>query len=89
MREIPVAMRVFFVVICAAALFVSYLGFFQPERMDRSFTWVVLPPLHARFVGVAYLFGGVFMIGCLLARYRSQVWPALPAVGISRASCCW
>jgi hypothetical protein len=50
--------------------------------MDRSFTWALLPPLHARFVGASYLFGRIFAIGCLLARYRSQVSPALPAIGI-------
>ncbi len=42
--------------ICAAALFVAYLGIFVPERLDRSFTWAVLPPLHARFVGVLFSF---------------------------------
>jgi hypothetical protein len=65
-----------------AALFVAYLGIFVPERLDESFTWVVLPPLHARFVGVLYLFGGVYMIGCIVARRWSQVSPALPAIGI-------
>ena len=80
--EISILERLLFVVICVAALFVAYLGFLQPERMDTSFTWALLPPLHARFVGVSYLFGGVFMIGCLLARHHSQVSPALPAIGI-------
>ena len=82
MREITWPERALFAVICVAALFVAYLGLFRPERMDESFTWALLPPLHARFVGVAYLFGGVFMIGCLLARCRSAVAPALPAIGI-------
>ena len=82
MREITWPERALFAVICVAALFVAYLGLFRPVRMDRSFTWALLPPLHARFVGVAYLFGGVFMIGCLLARTRSAVAPALPAIGI-------
>jgi hypothetical protein len=82
MQEISWPERAMFAVICVAALFVAYLGLFAPARMDRSFTWALLPPLHARFVGVAYLFGGVFMIGCLLARHRSAVSPALPAIGI-------
>jgi hypothetical protein len=82
MREITWAERALFAVIGVAALFVAYLGLFRPVRMDTSFTWALLPPLHARFVGVAYLFGGVFMIGCLLARHRSAVAPALPAIGI-------
>ena len=82
MNEISAPRRLFFGVICIAALFVAYLGLFVPERLDRSFTWVVLPPLHARFVGVLYLFGAVYMIGCILARRWSQVSPALPAIGI-------
>jgi hypothetical protein len=80
--EISIVERLLFAVICVAALFVSYLGFFHPERMDESFTWALLPPLHARFVGVLYLFGGVFMVGCLFARHHSQISPALPAIGI-------
>ena len=71
MREITWPERALFAVICVAALFVAYLGLFAPGRMDRSFTWALLPPLHARFVGVAYLFGGIFMVGGLLARHRS------------------
>ena len=63
-------------------MFVAYLGLFAPARLDRSFTWVELPPLHARFVGVLYLFGGVYMIGCIVARRWSQVSPALPAIGL-------
>ena len=82
MSEISAPRRIFFAVICAAAMFVAYLGIVVPERLDRSFTWVVLPPLHARFVGVLYLFGGVYMLGCIAARRWSQVSPALPAIGI-------
>jgi len=82
MARITWAERALFAVICVAALFVAYLGLLRPERLDRSFTWALLPPLHARFVGVAYLFGGIFMVGCLLARHRSAVSPALPAIGI-------
>ena len=82
MNEISAPRRLFFGVICIAALFVAYMGLFAPERLDESFTWVVLPPLHARFVGVLYLFGGVYMIGCILAPRWSQVSPALPAIGI-------
>lgn len=80
MREIAVRERVYFAVIAVAALFVSWLGFFKPAQMEKSFTWAVLPPLHARFVAALYLFGGVYMLGCLVARYLAQVRPALPAV---------
>jgi hypothetical protein len=82
MREISIPERVFLAVVCANAVFVAYLGILVPERMDRSFTWALVPPLHARFVGVSYLFGGVYLIACLLARHRSQVSPAFAAIGI-------
>jgi hypothetical protein len=81
-REISPAERGFFVIIAVAALFVAYLGLAAPESMDRSFTWAVLPPLHAGFVGMLYLFGGVYMIGCIAARRRAQVSAALPAIAL-------
>ena len=80
MHEIRWEERLYFGVITLAALFVSWLGFFQPARMDESFTWASLPPLHARFVGALYLFGGVYLLGCTVARYLAQVRPAPVAV---------
>ena len=66
--------------IALAALFVSWLGWAAPARMDESFTWASLPTLHAEFVGALYAFGGVYMACCVGARYRRQVAPAIPAV---------
>ncbi len=63
-------------------MFVAYLGIFVPEQLDEKFTWVVLPPLHAKFVGVLYLFGAVYMVGSILAHRWSQVSPTLPAIAI-------
>jgi hypothetical protein len=80
--EISVAQRAFFVVIAVAALFVAYLGLAAPETMDRSFTWAVLPPLHAGFIGMLYLFGGVYMVGCIAARHRAQAAAALPGIAL-------
>jgi hypothetical protein len=80
--EIPAGVRFFFGVIALAALLVAYLGITAPRHLDKSFTWANLPPLHARFVGVLYLFGGVYMVGCIAARRWSQVSPALPAIGL-------
>jgi hypothetical protein len=80
--EIPTTARFFYGVIALAALFVAWLGIAKPERLDESFTWAVLPPLHARFVGVLYLFGAVYLVGCILAHRWSQVSPALPAIGL-------
>lgn len=67
--------RLYLGTITLAALFVSYLGFLAPKRMDESFTWAALPPLHARFVASLYLFGGVYLGACTLARRRAANGP--------------
>jgi hypothetical protein len=74
--------RLFFIVICVAALLVAGLGLFAPEKLAAIFTWMTLPPLHARFVGSIYLFGSVFMLGCMLARRQAEVRWAVPMIGI-------
>ncbi len=56
--------RAYLGTITVAALFVAYLGFVAPKRMDKSFTWAALPPLHARFVASLYLFGTVYLGAC-------------------------
>jgi hypothetical protein len=74
--------RIFFAVICAAALLVAILGLFNPAYLASIFTWLELPPLHARFVGTIYAFGAVFMAGCLAARYQAEVRWAVQLIGI-------
>lgn len=74
--------RIFFAVICAAALLVAVLGLFNPAYLASIFTWLELPPLHARFVGAIYAFGAVFMAGCLAARYQAEVRWAVQLIGI-------
>jgi hypothetical protein len=74
--------KLFFIVICAAALLVASLGLFAPEYLAAIFSWLTLPPLHARFVGAIYLFGALYMLGCLLARSQAEVRPAFPMIGI-------
>jgi len=74
--------RIFFAVICAAALLVAGLGLFNPGYLASIFTWLELPPLHARFVGAIYAFGAVFMAGCLAARYQAEVRWAVQLIGI-------
>jgi hypothetical protein len=74
--------RIFFAVICAAALLVAILGLFNPAYLASIFTWLELPPLHARFVGAIYAFGAVFMAGCLAARYQAEVRGAVQLIGI-------
>lgn len=76
------AQRIFFTVICAAALLVALLGLFNPGDLASIFTWLALPPLHARFVGAIYAFGAVFMAGCLVARYQAEVRWAVQLIGV-------
>jgi hypothetical protein len=82
MSPIPSGQRIFFAVICAAALLVAVLGLFNPAYLASIFTWLELPPLHARFVGAIYAFGAVFMAGCLAARYQAEVRWAVQLIGI-------
>ena len=82
MLPITKGQRFFYGVICAAALLVAILGLFAPEYLASIFTWMVLPPLHARFVGAIYLFGAVFMAGCLLAKTQTEVRGAVQMIGV-------
>jgi hypothetical protein len=82
MALITTGQRIFFAVICVAALLVAVLGLFNPSYLALIFTWLELPPLHARFVGAIYAFGAVFMAGCLAARYQAEVRWAVQLIGI-------
>ena len=82
MSSITQGQRIFFAVICAAAFLVAILGLFNPAYLASIFTWLELPPLHARFVGAIYAFGAVFMAGCLAARYQAEVRWAVQLIGI-------
>jgi hypothetical protein len=82
MVPITKGQKLFYGVICAAALLVAILGLFFPEYLASIFTWMVLPPLHARFVGAIYLFGAVFMAGCLAAKTQAEVRWAVQMIGI-------
>jgi hypothetical protein len=80
--EISIMERVFYGVIVIAALFVALLGYLAPQRMDDSFTWAELPPLHARFVATLYLFGAVYLFAALIARRARTIRPALGGVAV-------
>ena len=82
MAPITQGQKIFFAVICAAALLVAILGLFNPVYLAKIFTWLVLPPLHARFVGAIYLFGAVFMAGCLFAKQQAEVRWGVQMIGI-------
>jgi hypothetical protein len=82
MTKVPRPHKIFFAVICAAALLVAVLGYFVPATLAGIASWLELPPLHARFVGALYAYGAVFMVGCMLARYRAETRYALPMIAI-------
>jgi hypothetical protein len=88
MSPITQGQKVFFVVIFFAALLVAYLGLFNPAYLAEIFTWLVLPPLHARFVGAIYLFGGIFMLGCLFAKQQAEVRWAVQMIGLWTGMLC-
>jgi len=88
MSPITQGQRIFFGVICAAALLVAVLGLFNPVYLASIFTWLVLPPLHARFVGAIYLFGAVFMAGCLFAKQQAEVRWGVQMIGIWTGMLC-
>jgi hypothetical protein len=81
LAENPALHRLFSFVITLAAAFIAWLGLFHPTKMDDRFTWAVLPPLHARFVGALYLFGAIYTLGGALSAHRRTVAPTM--VGIT------
>ena len=88
MSPITQGQKVFFGVIFLAALLVAALGLFNPAYLAEIFTWLVLPPLHARFVGAIYLFGAIFMAGCLLAKKQAEVRWAVQMIGLWTGMLC-
>ena len=82
MTGIPRGHKIFFGVICAAALLVAVLGYFVPTELAAITSWLVLPPLHARFVGALYFYGAALMVGCMMARCQAEVRFTLPMISI-------
>jgi hypothetical protein len=64
--------RAYFAAVALLALWVGGWGFFVPSRVDAALPFLV-PPLHARFLGVMYLSGLAMMIGGLLARRWCEI----------------
>jgi len=73
MTPIPRSHKIYYGVICAAALLIAVLGLFFPPQLAGIASWLTLPPLHARFVGVLYLYGAVFMASCMFAHTQAEV----------------
>jgi hypothetical protein len=73
--------RAYFAAVGLLALWVGVWGFFVPSRVDAALPFLV-PPLHARFLGVMYLSGLTLMVGGLVARRwcEIRVLPPITAV---------
>ena len=82
MSPLTRAQGIFFAFIFIASLLVAVMGLIFPARLASMVTWVVLPLLHAQFVGVFYAFSAFFMLGCLLARRQAEVRGAVQIIGI-------
>jgi hypothetical protein len=77
MESIPLQQKALYGLISIAALHIFFVGFFDPPGMALMLDWTDVPPLHARFIGAVYLFGGLYTGGGLLAKRREQVrWTA-------------
>jgi hypothetical protein len=79
---IPRSHKIFYAVILVAALVVAAGGLLVPGVLASTFSWFVLPPLHANFLGAIYLFGTLYMLDCLRARWQAEVRFALPLIAI-------
>jgi hypothetical protein len=81
MFGIPLSQRIYFVVICLAALLVAVLGMFNPAGLAGILPWATVSPLHARFIGAIYGFGAVFLFACALFKKQDSVrWAVLLTV---------
>lgn len=64
--------KIYFAAVGLLALWVGIWGVFIPEHVDKAIPWLV-PPLHARFIGVIY-FSAVVLMGCsMLANRYAEV----------------
>jgi len=79
---IPRSHKIFYAVILVAAVVVAASGLLAPKALADMLPWFVLPPLHARFLGAIYLFGALYMLGCLLARWQYEVRYALLLIAL-------
>jgi hypothetical protein len=74
--------KIYFAVVFLNAVWIGLAGLFLPAQLAAIFTWMTLPPLHARFLGAIYLFGALLMIGSFLANRWTQVQAALYTAAI-------
>ena len=64
--------RIYFAAVGVLALWVGFWGFLVPRHVDVALPFLV-PPLHARFLGVMYLSGLTLQIAGVTARRWAQI----------------
>lgn len=64
--------KLYFAAVGLLALWVGIWGVFIPEHVDKAIPWLV-PPLHARFIGVLYFSAVVLMSCSILANRYAEV----------------
>lgn len=74
--------KIYFAVIFLSAIWISLFGLLLPTQLAAIFTWMTLPPLHARFLGAVYLFGAMIMLGSIFATGWKQIRAALITAAI-------
>ena len=72
MEGVSRASRVYFAAVGLLALWVGFWGFVVPARVDVALPFLV-PPLHARFIGVMYLSGLTLQIAGMAARRWAEI----------------
>lgn len=73
--------RAYFAAVGALALWVGFWGFLVPRHVDVALPFLV-PPLHARFLGVMYLSGLVLQVAGLAAGRWAQIRIVPPVTAI-------
>jgi len=64
--------RIYFAAVGGLALWVGFWGFFVPRHVDVALPFLV-PPLHARFLGVMYLSGLTLQVAGFTAARWAQI----------------
>ncbi len=79
--RVTTEMKTFFAFVLLLAGVVGFWGYFAPSNVDAALP-IVVPPLHARFLGAMYLSGATFMILGIRATWWSEVRVMVPMIAV-------
>jgi hypothetical protein len=82
MHPLTKGQKFFFTVLGLAGGLVAAVGLLFPKLAAELFTWLVLPPLHAQFLGGVYLAGTVYAAGSLFVKRQAEARWTLHFIGI-------